>query len=693
MSKRILICLFSSVALATGCDSGDSSVGGLTSCSADAPCGDSGKVCVNNVCIDRCTSESCPAGKYCMADGLCADFAVEGQACSDEIPCAANLNCADGVCTSKNTPPLETCNVSGNCSDNGICINSVCVARCTETSCQNGQLCASTGLCVDGAQLGEKCSDASPCLANLSCVGGVCKEKPCSDSNPCTGDDQYCLDGVCILKCHDETNPCAGRFVCDGEGRCVEPCHTGRCPEGMVCGSPKRVCIPGECSWYDDCADDSKICDLETNRCLDRCSQGTCGDGKVCGDDQRCFVGECSNVDPCANSEEVCNTDEAKCIAKCHDNGDCPDGKLCYADGLCRVACSRGTCGKGTVCGSDGICVDAECSDIDPCGISYKVCDGGVCVDKCKENADCGEGKYCDTLSGLCMTSCTADSCGEGMVCGESGFCVKGECSIVEPCGGGLVCTATHECVTETFDSNECYFAADCTDRCDCDAKCSAENATPAQGESLEDAIAKCKTSCEADCKKCESRNKPCPEGKQCNSLNQCIDKKDRKGLGEPCQLDKECDEDLMCVTGVDPKKGYCKSKAYAEDRKPCVVGTYRDHCAGNVIVECVDGFVQVQDCKTYYQDYTAASLANFYGDDFTCVKRPRSNFVMCAKKCDGSKLQDEWFVCGWDPDDPEIDFSDRYVCTYNEDGRAAYFPSDSRYCSPTCDPSTGKCE
>lgn len=693
MPKRIALCVFSMIAFVAGCGGGDNSNNDIVSCDADNPCGDDAKVCVNRQCIDRCSAESCSALQYCGADGLCADRSIEGQTCSDAKPCISNLICSDGVCVAQNSNIVKPCDEAADCSGNMLCVNNICIARCTAQSCKNGQICASSGFCADGADVGGACGADKPCLSHLTCQSGACRQKPCSDANPCSGENEYCSGGTCVAKCDDAINPCAGRLVCGDEGKCIEPCYAGVCPSGTVCGSPKRVCIPGECSWYDDCPDASQICDFETNACVAKCSKGTCGAGKVCGDDRRCFEGECSAADPCAGDDKVCDDETHACVVKCGGNEDCGADKLCYADGLCRAACSKGSCAEGTVCGADGICIPGECSDIDGCDISYKVCDNAKCVDKCKKNDDCGEGKYCNASSGLCRDACTAASCPDGKVCGEDGYCISGECSSLTPCAGDLVCSASHECVTETFDGNECYFYADCSEKCDCAAACSAEKLGIEDETKLQKAIKDCQAACKTNCSACNARNKLCPDGKQCNAFNQCIDENDKKGLGESCALNKECDDDLICVKSTVSGTGVCKSKAYAEDRTSCSETSFQDRCVGNIIVECVDGMVQVQDCKTFYQDYSAATLANFYGNAFGCVSRPGSNYVMCAKLCGKPQLGDEWHVCGWDIDDPDLDFSDRYVCKYNDDGRAAYFPADSQYCTPSCNAATGQCE
>jgi hypothetical protein len=280
--------------------------------------------------------------------------------------------------------------------------------------------------------------------------------------------------------------------------------------------------------------------------------------------------------------------------------------------------------------------------------------------------AKCSDNSICDSDSGLCIPRCTAKSCGEGQVCGNEGKCVSGECSLVEPCDDtSNVCSAGYKCVAAAQTKNECYFYSTCDNLCN-----SAEHAS--------------------DCTKCLARSKWCPEGKQCNAYNECIDSSEADGLG----LGVACDDAIAekkCASGLycDAKSGVCLQAAYKVQGTSCTAGSYADHCEGNLIVECSQTFSQVMvyDCKTYYTNWDLTTTGTFFGDDYVCAKRPGSHYVACAQQCSAEEIQSgaTKHICGYDRDDYDIEYSDLYVCEYNDDGISAYFNEDSEECWYGC--------
>lgn len=686
LTKTYLI--FSTLLLAS-CSNNDVAEESVKACQNQSEC-QSDSICINHFCVPRCEETGCTDGLICnISTGLCVTGKTAGETCSDEMPCMPGLTCSQGTCLAS----LTTCDNASNCPNDGLCINNICIDRCTQNSCKETEVCSGSGLCVTGGKQGDSCSTDAPCMRNLICESGTCRNIPCDDTHPCEN-DQLCNNGACLKKCDDKINPCKGNQACSAEGLCVDKCYSGSCQNGLVCDGKTRLCVVGECSWYDNCPTTEQYCDIENYRCVNKCNAGTCGEGLVCNDERRCVSGECTRTDPCKDPGKACDYETMTCTVKCQSNDDCSEGKLCYLDGVCRKPCSAGSCDTGTVCGDDGICIEAECSAIDPCDISYKVCFDGKCIDKCKSDKNCAEDQICNTTSGLCTARCNADSCGSGMVCGDDGRCTAGECSKLTPCAGsGKVCSASNECVAQTFDHNECYFYR-CDYQCDCNARCK-----NAYNESDSDAVKQeklnaCNISCKKDCASCQKLNKTCPDGKQCNAFNQCIDSStaNGKGLGEPCSATKECAASLACIKNTVDNQGFCKPEAYLMDRQACASGS--DKCVGNIIVECIDNTYSVQDCKTYYMDITAPTTGRFYGDEFSCVQLPNSVAVTCARICTPEEHGQERFVCGWDVDDNDIEMSDRYVCQTNAQGRTAYFPANnSTYCTPTCDPTTGKCE
>ena len=619
---------------------------------------------------------------------LCSACHEENKGGTEVIPCLADNTCEDA---------------------SRVCINGLyCVPRCKPDSCDEGYTCAENGICTpeSNPQNEPECSDEKKCTgANQKCVSGHCvaSSGACSGSQKCSKDSLYCVDGSCVpasgtVSCENE-DACGDGKVCDGgkcvdkcetsdgctnhracdtnSGKCVEKCYLNGCPSGYACNND-GLCVEGECtSWtrcYENGFDRSYVCDVPNRKCIPVCTAGSCGEGKYCdSEDSLCHEGECSEVDQCSGNT-VCDLGTHTCIAKCTSNDAC-NGLLCDVDGRCVSPCSVGTCPDGKACDPESkLCIEAECSAVDGCSLSYQVCDAGKCVDRCTmSGATCASDKVCDKNSGICIPRCTAYSCGEGKVCGNDGQCVTGECSKLEACAGenaGKVCSAGYTCVKPIPLKNDCYFYSTCA---------------------LE-----CADSEDARCSECRARSKWCPDGQQCNALNTCIseDDADGVGLGLPCDnSEHKCASDLYC----DSKQNVCLQKAYQAQGTTCTAGSYTDHCEGNLIVECSETYSQVMvyDCKTQYLNWDLGTTGKFYGDDFVCAKRPGTRFVACAQLCDAAAVasEDTKYVCGYDLDDFDIDYSDKFVCEYNQDGISAYFNEASEQCWYGCSYENGMCD
>lgn len=599
----------------TGCDENSETI---QRCSTAEPCASASHVCANGFCIDRCTETSCDIGFYCDNDGLCKKEIEQTPQpdepdCSDEKTCGEGFVCnALGKCEAVISP--VACSEDTECGSGLICEQSACVsAECGEgKSCENGT-------CLNGrcqaATSPVSCSKDEECGAGLICEKSVCVPVECDENNPCVAEDQYCQAGRCDVQL------CHGDAACDAESYChiakcikAEPCQEGTCDGNLVC-SKKGLCIP-------------------------HCKTFACSGDMVCPEDGLC-------IEPCTESS-------------------CEAGQVCNPYGLCVTRCTPESCvGDGVTCGDDGLCHMPECSSEIRCDASYKVCDNYHCVDKCKSNADCADGKACKTNTGLCVDKCTVESCDEGEVCTGKGLCVPGVCSDLVPCAEGNVCNAKHVCVTPMEVSSECYFDRPCLET-------------------------------ETDCK---AKNKPCADpDKQCNAYNQCILKSeaDGLGLGEICDDaddTKKCASDLACIQDKVTELYVCREGSHLLNKKTCTAGLFEDRCVGNIIIECNEdtGRIEVQDCKTDYSDWTVPSTGIFHGEDFYCAKRIDANYVTCVRQCDNEG--DEMHICGWDPEYTDIDYSDRYVCQINGDGYQGYFPVDSEVCRSTCEYETGICD
>ncbi len=694
-----------------------------------------------------------------LAVSLCAALA---QACSE----------------TKNTSSdsLEPCSEDGTCSDSSkVCINHYCLNKCTKDSCGKDEVCPSSGICTKG-----ECSDIVPCSGDLVCQGAKCVERGTPVDDP--EKKGTAKEGE---KC-SEQHLCESYLRCSDEGVCVKKCYTTGCETGFAC-SNEGVCVKGDCTTWQRCSekgfDDTFVCDTAERKCVKKCSAGSCGDGKYCdSSDKLCHVGECSEVDACKNNLTVCDlTPGSKtihtCIDKCTSDDSCGADKLCDTDGRCVEPCASKTCQDGKVCDPNSrLCIQADCSTLDACSLTYQVCDEGHCVDKCTmQGVKCPEDKYCETLTGLCKPVCTPESCAaQGLLCGDEGMCVKGECSSYNPCSGTKVCSADYKCVEPVKPNNDCYFYKNCDD---CDAKfdcsqfdceitacdsCGAESEAyskchtelfacldagnfyencPNHCEKELDAKTACETkrnacikadkedcasltdeaqiaACEATntCKSdkrtcesqkstcltakqdCESKSKLCPEGQRCTADNRCVPSAELNGLGlgescDPMDKTQKCATGLVCLMPSTNSEYVCLQEAYAAQGKPCTASAYQDHCEGNIIVQCSEyyGMVMVYDCKTNYIDWDVGVVDKFYGDNFTCAKRPGTKLVGCVQMCNDASAK-EWYGCGYDTSDEsyEVDYSDRYLCKYNSEGIQAYYYQDSEECS--CSYSTGRC-
>ncbi len=159
---------------------------------------------------------------------------------------------------------------SGLCPSGQVCDHGRCLADCFEGGCLAGQMCTSSGLCVESA-----CATVT-CPAGQRCSGGMCVGA--CDGVTCPA-GQTCSEGACI-------DPCAG-ITCDDctvckDGECVARCPDSPCPSGQTCQSDGS-CIASACDGVTCPA--GSVC--QGGSCVDACT------GAVCPDGQHCVTGEC----------------------------------------------------------------------------------------------------------------------------------------------------------------------------------------------------------------------------------------------------------------------------------------------------------------------------------------------------------------------------------------------------------------
>jgi hypothetical protein len=218
-----------------GCGAGFSCQNGSclpANCGAQ-PC-PPGQVCQNGSCVDACTGAMCPAGQVCRG-GSCVDPCL-GVACPPGQVCSAGT-CAPG-CQCTGCPSNQSCASTNRC----------VATPCANMTCGAGQICNSSGNCVDA------CTGVT-CPLGQRCLSGACTPDRCFGINCPIG--QRCQNGACIDACIGVG--CPQGWMCQA-GQCIDPCTGVSCPSGQtcvggdcvtVCGStncqPGEICVGGVC--------------------------------------------------------------------------------------------------------------------------------------------------------------------------------------------------------------------------------------------------------------------------------------------------------------------------------------------------------------------------------------------------------------------------------------------------------------
>ncbi len=186
------------------------------------------------------TSADCPSlGYVCSHDaspGCGACNIGPGHQCDTDANCAAPLVCA----------PVT---VTGPCLCNGgSATGTMCVPRCTGTSCAVNEVCESTGLC--GPKL---------CAANNNCPDGTVCEHARS------GADAH---GCATALCASDGYACPSGYRCQsGASADAHGCIATSCNDGFKC-SPNYDCDPN--------AGDEHHCVQRTCTTDDQCDCGAC---------------------------------------------------------------------------------------------------------------------------------------------------------------------------------------------------------------------------------------------------------------------------------------------------------------------------------------------------------------------------------------------------------------------------------
>lgn len=324
------------------------------------PCTDDAQ-CLSGICFEATdgTTDTGWAGGACAAPCTveCASDCVvfDGQPWC--LGSCAQAPCRDGyVCDPDPQVCLPDCRLGWDCGTNFACGADGTCALATANLVPNGGPCAADHDCASGI-----CFEATDADGPTGWADGTCAE-PCTDA--CTG-GCVVLDAQpwCLPTC-DAATPCRTGYVCSADLQvCLPDCRLGwECSANYVCEETGE-CEPGwtnvadygaPCASHSECS--SGICLLpvtdaaplwQNGVCTVSCAEG-CPAGTVCaplGSVSYCLV-------PCADQSDcgaafVCDPSSNICVPSCELGWDCPDGTSCNMNGLCRRQGGTGPGGGG----------------------------------------------------------------------------------------------------------------------------------------------------------------------------------------------------------------------------------------------------------------------------------------------------------------------------------------------------------
>lgn len=244
-----------------------------------------GEVCENDVDTIRV----CDNGLYCERDQsegvceVCRAKGVDGEACSDGVPCDDNHYCQEQVCRT-----LLADNAS--CQENSHCKSGYCTG----------------GVCSDPLERGETCDADDVCRGSLRCHNGRCNDRG-DEGDSCSRNQDCQMPGVC------QDQRCEPFEIC-AIGEVGEACWD-RCVDGAFCGDAEcqnYLALGASCDSSVQCGFPQAYCNSDS-QCATYASLGS-----ACGSEQPCvpFESFCDyGADPqnpvCASSKslgETCNS-------------------------------------------------------------------------------------------------------------------------------------------------------------------------------------------------------------------------------------------------------------------------------------------------------------------------------------------------------------------------------------------------
>ncbi len=295
------------------------------SCTIDA-CDENANLCTHqsqdSLCNDNnpCTDDFCDEALDCQA------VEDDTNTCNDGLFCTVSDYCQNGNCIGdeRNCSTFEDeCNW-GVCDENDRSCASL--PKDDNTSCNDGEFCTETDVCLSGVCTGTAERDCS--AFDGECTVGACDEMldqcfadpvmdltPCSDGVFCTVED-HCEDGICVgddMDCSDLDAACT-------VGACDETqmeCYAQSLPDGVGCTDESLCtvndsCLNGVCTGeVIDCSDDDPCTE---DLCLPEsgCDYPTMNDWSDCSEDgapsSACFEGTCEVLaenDRCEDATEL----------------------------------------------------------------------------------------------------------------------------------------------------------------------------------------------------------------------------------------------------------------------------------------------------------------------------------------------------------------------------------------------------
>lgn len=534
-------------------------------------------------CLPGCRTEP----DNCPTDNSCDPEARQclRSACGADTDCEDDEVCEEGRC-------LVGCRQDEQCSTGHSCQEGLRVCSCAlDGDCQRGQLCQQ-GLCQDACEGDVECEQGQVCdLDSGRCMEGCQSDDVCNPGEICDLERGFCIGAACA-----QDSDCAEDRYCDtsGEaGRCAPGCRQDGCPQGQLCLLTRRSCA-GSCGVDQDCPAGT-YCDPE-GACTEGCrGDGECAQGLECltvlvdaQEVQRCVIPGCGNDLDCGAGEfcgfdaqaqrdlcqegcrvspdscpegQRCDVGSRSCVEdSCQGDGDCPEGRICQA-GLGGLSCAVG-CRQDAQCGEGQACVDGRCScEVRADCAQGLACQGGVCLEPCSADSQCGDQEICDGELGSCRPGCRVN--GDCAALGEHLACDREQLACL-----GIVCRDDSGCPDTTF----CELGGEDGDRCAPGCRegscptgqfCDLEQRTCVRG-CLENEDCLAGTYCDTEARTCVVG---CRDNTECLGDTTCQPvvlngEEVRRCLAPSCSNDDECEQGT-----------YCGPALIGEGRQICILG------------------------------------------------------------------------------------------------------------------------